>query len=355
MAPIPSTLDETTRKLVESLDRRRKDLSEFQIQRLRTCTGPLPVQQQYAAELREDLDIFTRQVESLDVAVDDQRTERDRRELRRIVEEFRAALVSLKKDTRAALLASKRAIDSKQVSNRDELLRSSAVREKQDLNEKVTEDALMKANTDVTEALQRTLTLMQGELEKSVLSIQLLDSSTAALRSTLSTHDVLDGLLTTSKHLITALEKSDWLDRMLVLAGLVFFVLTVAFILKQRLVDRSLRIAFWWTRFLPDFSSDAGLLYAEEGKRAVSSAVSSVVATTSAVAGSVAAVTASATPSAFNETTSPPSSASQTPLLDTLSTSLLSTDLSEPTPDLALSQTPPASSSMTDSGVHDEL
>lgn len=166
---------------------------------------------------------------------------------------------------------------------------------------------------------------------------------------------MLDGLLTTSKHLITALEKSDWLDRMLVLAGLVFFVLTVAFILKQRLVDRSLRIAFWWTRFLPDFSSDAGLLYTEEGKRAVSSAVSSVVATTSAVAGSVAAVTASATPSAFNETTSPPSSASQTPLLDTLSTSLLSTDLSEPTPDLALSQTPPASSSMTDSGVHDEL
>lgn len=44
---------------------------------------------------------------------------------------------SLKKETRAALLASKRAIDAKQVSNRDELLQSSAVREKQDLNEKV--------------------------------------------------------------------------------------------------------------------------------------------------------------------------------------------------------------------------
>lgn len=46
-------------------------------------------------------------------------------------------MTSLKKDTRAALLASKRAIDTNQVSNRDELLRSSAVREKQDLNEKV--------------------------------------------------------------------------------------------------------------------------------------------------------------------------------------------------------------------------
>lgn len=44
---------------------------------------------------------------------------------------------SLKKESRAALLASKRAIDAQGASNREELLRSSAVREKQDLNEKV--------------------------------------------------------------------------------------------------------------------------------------------------------------------------------------------------------------------------
>ena len=39
---------------------------------------------------------------------------------------------------RAAVLASKRAIDSQQLSRREELLRSSAVREKQTLNEKGT-------------------------------------------------------------------------------------------------------------------------------------------------------------------------------------------------------------------------
>jgi hypothetical protein len=32
----------------------------------------------------------------------------------------------------------------------------------------------MKANSDVTEALQRTIGLMQGELERSVLSTQML-------------------------------------------------------------------------------------------------------------------------------------------------------------------------------------
>lgn len=77
------------------------------------------------------------------------------------------------------------------------------------------------------------------------------ETSTASLRSTSTTHDTLTNLMGTSKHLITALEKADWLDRLLILAALSFFVLVVLFILKQRIVDRGLRVAFWWTRFLP--------------------------------------------------------------------------------------------------------
>lgn len=38
------------------------------------------------------------------------------------------------------------------------------------------DDALMKANDDVTDALRRTINLMQGELERSVLSSQMLGS-----------------------------------------------------------------------------------------------------------------------------------------------------------------------------------
>lgn len=45
----------------------------------------------------------------------------------------------------------------------------------------------MKANNDVTEALQRTIGLMQGELERSVLSTQLLGTlHTAVLIHVLS-------------------------------------------------------------------------------------------------------------------------------------------------------------------------
>ena len=77
------------------------------------------------------------------------------------------------------------------------------------------------------------------------------EASTASLKATSSTHDVLTGLLGTSKQLVTALEKADWLDRLLIFAALIFFALVILFILKQRIVDRGLRIAFWWTRFLP--------------------------------------------------------------------------------------------------------
>lgn len=78
---------------------------------------------------------------------------------------------------------------------------------------------------------------------------------------------MLTGLLGTSKQLVTALEKADWLDRLLIFAALIFFALVILFILKQRIVDRGLRIAFWWTRFLPsmDRGDSDSLLVANGG------------------------------------------------------------------------------------------
>ncbi|KAG1825507.1 uncharacterized protein BJ212DRAFT_1443625 [Suillus subaureus] len=242
MPPIPTTLDAETLSLIESIERHHNDLSTFQIPRLRACT---------------DIEGLARQIEELDVLVDDHRNERARRELRRRAEVFRESLVSLRKDSRAALLASKYAIDSQSLSQREELLRSPAIREKSTSSsgEKVTEDALMKANYDVTEALQRTTGHLQKELERSVSLSQLLESSTGTLQSASTKHDTLDLILGTSKQLITALEKTDRLDRILIISGLVFFGLVVLFILTQRIINRGLHIAFFWTRLLPSSGS----------------------------------------------------------------------------------------------------
>ena len=155
----------------------------------------------------------------------------------------------------------------------------------------------MKTNSDVTDALRRTVSLMQAELERSVLTTQMLDSSTASLRSTSLQHDTLNSVMSTSKQLITALEKSDWLDRILIISGFVFFLLVVLFILKQRIIDRGFKIAFWWTRFLPDFSSDEELLRSAmdpvgESSSLSDTAVSVVTSLVSLVASSSTAATA---------------------------------------------------------------
>jgi protein transport protein SEC20 len=104
----------------------------------------------------------------------------------------------------------------------------------------------------------------------------------------------------TSKQLITALEKSDWLDRVLIFSALLFFLLVVLFILKQRIFDRGMRMAFWWTRFVPDFSGDSQLLSMEKGSATV---LSTTLASSAASAASVLASSSAIDPTPLPEPT----------------------------------------------------
>ena len=63
MPPLPTTFDDATNASIASIQRRQNDLREFQLPRLRGCSESLTVQQQYAAELREDLETIARLVE----------------------------------------------------------------------------------------------------------------------------------------------------------------------------------------------------------------------------------------------------------------------------------------------------
>lgn len=63
MAPIPATFDADAQALLEAAERRQNDLSTFQIPRLRSCAGPLATQQALVAEIREDIEQLTKQVE----------------------------------------------------------------------------------------------------------------------------------------------------------------------------------------------------------------------------------------------------------------------------------------------------
>jgi protein transport protein SEC20 len=111
----------------------------------------------------------------------------------------------------------------------------------------------------------------------------------------------MDSLMDTGRQLIRLMEKADWMDRLLIFAALAFFFLVVLFILKQRIVDRGLRIAFFWTRFIPDFGGDASLYESLEAGKLTSAisattspAAASLTQTLESSLGSLAATTAAA-------------------------------------------------------------
>lgn len=60
---------------------------------------------------------------------------------------------------------------------------------------------------------------------------------------TTNSYTSFSDLLSTSKHLITTMEKADLLDRLLIFAALLFFLLVCVLIIKRRIIDRGIRAA----------------------------------------------------------------------------------------------------------------
>ena len=176
------------------------------------------------------------------------------------------------------------------------------------------------------------------------------EASTASLKATSTTHDLLSGLLGTSKQLVTALEKADWLDRLLIFAGLAFFALVVLFILKQRIVDRGLRIAFWWTRLLPSMDRGDSLENVTMEKASVTSQSLAVV-TSSTIAATAAALVSQVDHAVESDRTvlSTTSTLETDPLPTPADLSLAGFELLAATSTLQVGETPSSES------IHDEL
>jgi protein transport protein SEC20 len=268
MPPIPvrqpTFSDPEVTLSLSSLTRRQAHLSTSVIPNLLSLSPstPLDTHQRLCTELREDLDEFGRRVEALEQLVEDLPSLKEREQGREVVSAWAEVLVGLKRDARSAMLVSKKNMDGFAKSRRDELLGSAVLARQQqqqqqhdDGNEKA-DDALMRTTAALTDALRRTEQRLRAELDRSTLSTHLLASQTATLRRTSDAHGRLSGLLKTSRGLITALERTDWLDRVLILGGLVVFSLACAWIVKVRVVDRAVGVAFWWVRFMQSLSGE---------------------------------------------------------------------------------------------------
>lgn len=100
----------------------------------------------------------------------------------------------------------------------------------------------MTASGDVTTALQRAVTLMSIELEKSSYSSQLLDESSMSIQRATLEYTSFTNLVSSSRRLIKSMERADFLDAIMLLLSFLFFVLCIAYIVKVRIWDRGIGV-----------------------------------------------------------------------------------------------------------------
>ncbi|BGP02024.1 Protein transport protein sec20 [Rhodotorula toruloides] len=253
--PPPPPLPGAILDLTDSLLRRLQDLEDYQIPQLAQCRGPVSFHEELAAGVRAELAGCKRDIEELKLEVDDLDRARERVAGGEHVKQVQQRLDGCTKLYRQAVVTSKRQIDaSAHLLAREELFASVSGRgspgpgtpggsaQRGAGPNQTADDALMSATSDVTEGLRRTLQLMQQEVDRSLVTNEMLQSQTQTMELTSTQYSTLSNLLHTSKTLITSLERADVLDRLLLFFAFAFFAAVCAYIFKKRVVDRGVRV-----------------------------------------------------------------------------------------------------------------
>ncbi|GEM10597.1 hypothetical protein Rt10032_c11g4614 [Rhodotorula toruloides] len=253
--PPPPPLPGAILDLADSLLRRLQDLEDYQIPQLAQCRGPVSFHEELAAGVRAELAGCKRDIEELKLEVDDLDKARERAAGGEHVKQVQQRLEGCTKLYRQAVVTSKRQIDaSAHLLAREELFASVSGRGSPGPStpgggaqigagpKQTADDALMSATSDVTEGLRRTLQLMQQEVDRSLVTNEMLQSQTQTMELTSTQYSTLSTLLHTSKTLITSLERADVLDRLLLFFAFAFFAAVCAYIFKKRVVDRGVRV-----------------------------------------------------------------------------------------------------------------
>ncbi|KAJ9094015.1 hypothetical protein QFC20_006995 [Naganishia adeliensis] len=281
-------------QITTSIRRRLADLQTYQLPRLRDCKGPIDLQRELSAELKDDIRKVKRSIDGLDALAYEQPTEREREQLMGVsfIGAYREALLE---STRKIKTATAESYELLPETIANETMVSMAVSKASPVAQvQGQDDALQTKTNEVTDALRRTAANMRAELERSVMATQLLDESTQTLRSTSGLYDTYSNLLATSTRLVKQLEKADWYDKLIIFCALAFFFLVVAFIIKRRVLDKAVNGVGWWIGGSYRLITGQGKRkvakqVVKKGKEVVQSA-SSVRETASAVRESVAAV-----------------------------------------------------------------
>ncbi|KAG0167159.1 hypothetical protein DFQ28_006240 [Apophysomyces sp. BC1034] len=145
----------------------------------------ITLQQEVAALIRDDIRRLEVDVQAIKQLADEADRELSKLQILNRLSEYETQLQSLRVLSRQTILRSKQRVDQQEKKNREELFGlathadGKSFTEQYELRQRGSgggNEAILRASSDVTEALRRTSTLMQQELEKSTYSATMLDA-----------------------------------------------------------------------------------------------------------------------------------------------------------------------------------
>ncbi|KAF9206138.1 hypothetical protein BGZ49_002965 [Haplosporangium sp. Z 27] len=249
MPPIPAhTLPRPIQTQMDALRKEYHSLDSL-ISRLKNLSGDtLSVQQELARSAREESKAIEAKIEELRLLSDEQDRESDRTLILNMLEKIETQFRQQQQSLRQAILTSKQTIDREAKTERELLFGGSkSAIELSQLRRRGAGDTnsseyLLNTSKEHNESLNRTLKLMQQEVERTAHSAKIIDDSSKTLKSTVNEYQTYDEVLKRGKNLITKLNQADFMDRLLIGFGLLVFLLVVAYILKKRIADRSISL-----------------------------------------------------------------------------------------------------------------
>ncbi|CAO1635497.1 unnamed protein product [Parajaminaea phylloscopi] len=236
------------------------------------------------------------------------------------------------------------------------------------------DDAALHASSNLTTALESTLSRLSDSLAQSSYSSQLLEESTNTLETLTLDYSTFADLLRNSGGILKSMERSDRIDALMLLGAYAFFVVCVGYILKVRIWDRGVGVLMILLKIF-------GLRSGTASATAAAAASSTTATTLAKVATGLGRLAASPSPAVTTASSAAAAAASEAAeaVLDAVSDSLaheqpsaaffdndqaalaedsvptLLVDTHEPTLDDVVAEVVSAQPSTHDGVVHDEL
>eukprot|EP01134_Creolimax_fragrantissima_P005670 CFRG5670T1 len=150
-------------------------------------------------------------------------------------------VTSMNRSLRLAAMEAKSRIDKRHMADRDDLL-SGAINPNTSGSK-----SLVGTSKQASESMRDASKVMAELIHESLATKRKLAESSDVVRNTKDEMKVLDSALNSSRHVITKLQRREFVNNLLIMFGLSFFALTVVYILKKRLVPSLPLFSPIWT------------------------------------------------------------------------------------------------------------